>query len=57
MFAFRGVTPTGFIVTTRRARRPNGYDYVTRSAEEVLKPVSEQAKGRALTADARRGQA
>jgi Mrp family chromosome partitioning ATPase len=57
MLAYRGVTPTGFIVTTRRARRPSGYEYVTRRAEEVVKPVSEQAKGRALMADPRRGQA
>jgi Mrp family chromosome partitioning ATPase/capsular polysaccharide biosynthesis protein len=39
MFAYRGITPTGFIVTTRRARRRGGYDYVSRRAEKIVKPV------------------
>lgn len=38
MLAYRGIAPTGFIVTTRRARRPGGYDYVTRP-EKMVKPV------------------
>jgi Mrp family chromosome partitioning ATPase/capsular polysaccharide biosynthesis protein len=59
MLAFRSITPTGFIVTTRRLRRAGGYYDPSRRgrAETLLRQVPGTAKARSLKADAKQGQA
>jgi polysaccharide biosynthesis transport protein len=59
MLAFRSITPTGFIVTTRRLRRAGGYHDASRRAraEKTLRRVSGTPKARSLKADAKQGQA
>lgn len=52
MLSYRGIAPTGLIVTTRRRR---GSYYVTGKAERIVKPVPEPAPARPLKADAERG--
>jgi tyrosine-protein kinase len=48
-FAYRKITPTGFIVTNRRAGRASRYGYRATKDEKVLgPPASEPAKTRAL---------
>lgn len=55
MLAYRGIAPTGFIVTTRRPHRAGGYYHRTRRrrAQKIRTTVSETTKARALKADAK----
>jgi len=54
MLAFRGISPTGFIVTGRRLRRGRGsHDSArARTSGRIVGPVSEAAQARAVKADA-----
>lgn len=54
ILAYRGIAPTGFIVTTRRTRRAGGYyDETTRGrAAKIPKPATQAAKVPAPEAEA-----